>query len=40
MSKYVSGDIRCVSSGIIVHGCNAQGVMGSGVALALRTTWP
>lgn len=26
--------------GIIVHGCNAQGVMGSGVALAIRKKFP
>ena len=25
---------------IIAHGCNAQGVMGSGVALDIRTEWP
>jgi O-acetyl-ADP-ribose deacetylase (regulator of RNase III) len=24
----------------IAHGCNAQGVMGSGVAKAIRTAWP
>lgn len=25
---------------IIVHGCNAHGVMGSGVALAVKQKWP
>jgi O-acetyl-ADP-ribose deacetylase (regulator of RNase III) len=25
---------------IIVHGCNAQGVMGSGVALGVKQKWP
>lgn len=33
-------DITTVVSGVIVHGCNAQGVMGSGVARALRNKWP
>lgn len=28
------------AKGIIVHGCNAQGVMGSGVALAIKKKWP
>lgn len=26
--------------GIIVHGCNAQGVMGSGIALEIRNRFP
>lgn len=34
------GDITTVRSGIIVHGCNAQGVMGSGVAKAIRQAFP
>lgn len=29
-----------VKRGMIVHGCNAQGVMGSGIALEIRTRWP
>lgn len=33
-------DITKVKSGIIVHGCNARGVMGSGVAKQLRATHP
>ena len=28
------------AKGILVHGCNAQGVMGSGVALAIKNKWP
>ena len=28
------------AKGIIVHGCNCQGVMGSGVALAIKNKWP
>lgn len=26
--------------GFIVHGCNAQGVMGSGIALTIKQRWP
>ncbi|MBT0963443.1 macro domain-containing protein [Denitromonas iodatirespirans] len=35
-----TGDLLEVDTGIIVHGCNAQGVMGSGVAKAIRARWP
>lgn len=34
------GDITTVTEGIIVHGCNARGVMGAGVALAIRKKFP
>lgn len=34
-----TGDLLS-AKGIIVHGCNAQGVMGSGVALAIRRKFP
>lgn len=34
------GNLMHVKSGHIVHGCNAQGVMGSGVALAVKQTYP
>jgi len=34
------GNLLNVKSGHIVHGCNAQGVMGSGVALAVKRTYP
>jgi O-acetyl-ADP-ribose deacetylase (regulator of RNase III) len=34
------GDLLAVPAGHIVHGCNAQGVMGSGVALAIRQKYP
>ncbi|MCP4437542.1 MAG: hypothetical protein GY810_01190 [Aureispira sp.] len=34
------GDLTKVTKGVVVHGCNAQGVMGSGVAKAVRDTWP
>lgn len=34
------GNLMHVTSGHIVHGCNAQGVMGSGVALGVKQTFP
>lgn len=34
------GNLMHVKQGHIVHGCNAQGVMGSGVALAVKNTYP
>lgn len=33
-------DITNATEKLIAHGCNAQGVMGSGVALAIRNKWP
>ena len=33
-------DITTVEEGVIIHGCNAQGVMGSGVAKAIKAKWP
>lgn len=38
--KIETGNLLSVKSGHIVHGCNAQGVMGSGVALAVKQTYP
>jgi O-acetyl-ADP-ribose deacetylase (regulator of RNase III) len=37
---YKKGDVTEASEDAIVHGCNAQGVMGSGVAAAIRTKFP
>jgi len=37
---YTEGDVTAAVEDIIVHGCNAQGVMGSGVAKAIRDKWP
>ena len=34
------GNLLDVESGILVHGCNAQGVMGSGVALGVKKKFP
>lgn len=37
---YIRGDLLTTDIRYIAHGCNAQGVMGAGVALALRKRWP
>ncbi len=38
---YKTGNIlTSVTSGIIVHGCNAQGVMGAGLALQIKKLYP
>lgn len=33
-------DALTIKSGILVHGCNAQGVMGAGFAKQLKTLYP
>lgn len=39
--EYVTGDLLSAPKGsVIVHGCNAQGVMGSGVALQIKEQFP
>lgn len=40
MIEFIKGDITKETSGLIIHGCNARGVMGSGVALAIKNKWP
>jgi O-acetyl-ADP-ribose deacetylase (regulator of RNase III) len=35
-----TGNLMDVTKGHIIHGCNAQGVMGSGVALAVKNKYP
>lgn len=40
MINYIKQDITTVHQGVVAHGCNCQGVMGAGVALAIRMTWP
>lgn len=40
MIQYKIGDLLDVTEGCIIHGCNAQGVMGSGVALAVKNKYP
>jgi O-acetyl-ADP-ribose deacetylase (regulator of RNase III) len=38
--EYIKKDITETTVGIIAHGVNCQGAMGSGVALAIMTKWP
>ncbi len=38
--SYVSGDFLCGTMNTVVHGCNAQGVMGRGAALAVKNRFP
>ena len=40
MIKYVKGDLLDAPQKIVVHQVNCQGVMGSGVAKALRDKYP
>lgn len=40
MIEYRHGNLVNVTEGVIAHGCNAQGVMGSGVALAVKQRFP
>lgn len=38
--KYIKGNLLEAEQKVIVHGCNMQGVMGSGVAKAVRAKYP
>ena len=38
--EYVNDDITKVYNGLIIHGTNCSGAFGSGVAGAIRKTWP
>lgn len=40
MIQEIKGNLLEVERGIIVHGCNAQGVMGSGVAKQIKEKYP
>ena len=40
MITYKVGDLLEATEPVIAQGCNCQGVMGSGVALAIRRKWP
>ncbi len=40
MITYKKGNLLNTPDKIIAHGCNALGVMGSGVALAIKTKYP
>ena len=39
MFSYITHDVTATTRGVVAHGCNCQGVMGSGVALAIRNKW-
>ena len=38
--RFVKGNLLEATEPLIAHGCNAQGVMGSGVAKYVREKWP
>ena len=38
--EYVVGDLVASDEAVIAHGCNAQGVMRSGIAKAIREEYP
>lgn len=38
--KIIKQNILNINQGIVAHGCNCQGVMGAGVAKAIRSKWP
>lgn len=38
--QVISDSITSAKAGVIIHGVNCQGVMGRGVALAIRERWP
>lgn len=40
MITYKLGDVLACSEEILIHGANAQGIMGSGVALAIKNAYP
>lgn len=40
MITYRKGNLLDAPETYIAHGCNSYGVMGSGVALAIKTKWP
>lgn len=37
---YIKGDLLESGEKLIAHGCNAQGVMGSGIAKSIRAKYP
>ncbi len=40
MIEYIKMDVTTPTSGVIMHGCNSHGVMGSGVALVVKNKFP
>jgi O-acetyl-ADP-ribose deacetylase (regulator of RNase III) len=37
--KYIKKDVTTVTCGIVGHGCNTKGIMGAGVAFAIKRKW-
>lgn len=37
--EYIKHDVTNTQRGVVAHGCNCHGVMGSGVAKAIRAKW-
>lgn len=40
ITRKIGDLLENVEKGFIIHGCNAQGRMGSGIALSIRQKWP
>jgi len=40
MINQITGNLFSVKEGYIIHGCNAQGVMGAGVGRTMKFTYP
>lgn len=40
MINVINGDILTASSGVLIHGCNPNGVMGHGLAKQIKEKWP
>ncbi len=40
MIEYIEKSVIDVETGVVAHGVNCQGKMGSGVAKAIRAKWP
>lgn len=40
MIRYVQGDLLASNLQVIAHGCNCQGVMGSGIARQIKEKYP
>lgn len=38
--QYLNGDLLAAREPMIAHGCNARGVMGAGIAAAIKTRFP
>ena len=38
--EIIKGDALELATGVLVHGCNTEGVMGSGIARGVKTRYP